>query len=364
MEQPRIRVIELFFLLVLVALTYMAFEIMRPFILTAFLAIVFTSILYPLYDRLRSVFGGRRLLASIVVVIGILLLVAVPVTIIAILVYSEAVSGYNALVARIPEISDQLAAISIEDTLGQIGFLQPYLGGLESVDFSSLVRDAFSAGSDFVLNATQRSFVSIGSAVVSFVFFLFLMLFFLMDGRRMIEAIYDVLPMPNRELAEIGDETRKTTIATLISTLIIGLIEGTYTVILFLVFGVPSAFLWGVIAMILSMIPLIGTNLVLIPAGVILILSGRIVAGILMIVLGLGGVAITQNVVKPKLLGNRAGLHPVLALLATLGGIAWIGLIGFLVGPLLISMLLVVWQQFAKRYESELATRGNNRGAE
>ena len=68
-----------------------------------------------------------------------------------------------------------------------------------------------------------------------------------------------------------------------------------------------------------------------------------------MILLGLGGVAITQNVVKPKLLGDRTGLNPALALLATIGGIAWLGLIGFLVGPLLASLFIVVWQQFGKR---------------
>ena len=64
-----------------------------------------------------------------------------------------------------------------------------------------------------------------------------------------------------------------------------------------------------------------------------------------MIALGMAGVAITQNLIKPKLLGNRSGLHPALALLATIGGIMWLGLIGFLVGPLLASLFIVVWQQ-------------------
>jgi predicted PurR-regulated permease PerM len=357
MQRPQIRVIELFFLLLLAALTYLAYNVLAPFLLTIFLAIIFTGVLYPMYDRLRRAMGGRRVLAGITMVVAVMLLVAVPVTVIALLVYSEAVSGYNQILARLPGIAERLSQVSLADTLGQIHVLEPYMDGIESVDFGRLVRNAFGAGSDFVLNATQRSFVSLGNAVFGFVMLLLLMLFFFMDGKEMLESVYDVLPMPNRELREIGDETRKTTIATLISTLIIGLMEGTYGAILFLVFGLPSAFLWGVIIMVLSMIPLIGTNLVLIPAAVILILGGRIGAGIAMIVLGFGGVAITQNVVKPKLLGDRSGLHPVLALLATLGGIAWLGLVGFLVGPLLISSLLVVWQQFAVRYERELSTR-------
>lgn len=357
MQKPRIRVIEVFFLLLLAVFTYMSYEVLRPFLLNIFLAIIFTAVLYPGYDRLRRRLGGRRLPAAFIIVIAVLVLVAVPVTVIALLVYSEAATGYNALVARLPGIADRLSEISLSETLGQIGFLQPYVEDVASLDFDQLLRNAVGAGSDFVLTATQRSFVSIGNAVFGFVMTLLLMLFFFIDGKRLLESIYDVLPMPNHELRQIGVEVRKTTIATLISTLMIGVMEGTYGAILFSIFGLPSAFLWGVIIMVLSMLPLIGTNLVLMPAAIILIISGRIGAGIGMIALGLGGVAITQNVIKPKLLGDRSGLHPVLALLATLGGIAWMGLVGFLVGPLLVTMFLVLWQQFAQRYEQELASR-------
>jgi predicted PurR-regulated permease PerM len=124
--------------------------------------------------------------------------------------------------------------------------------------------------------------------------------------------------------------------------------------VLFLVFGLPSPFLWGVITMVLSMIPLIGTNIVLIPTGLITLFSGRPAAGLIIIITGAVGVAITQNVVKPKLLGDRTGLHPALALLATIGGIAWLGLIGFLVGPVLAALFIVVWRQFARRYRTLL----------
>jgi predicted PurR-regulated permease PerM len=78
---------------------------------------------------------------------------------------------------------------------------------------------------------------------------------------------------------------------------------------------------------------------------------------LLLIGLGFGGVALTQNVVKPKLLGDRAGLHPGLVLLSTIGGIAWLGLIGFLVGPLLAALFIIVWEQFAKRYSQALSTK-------
>jgi predicted PurR-regulated permease PerM len=131
--------------------------------------------------------------------------------------------------------------------------------------------------------------------------------------------------------------------------------EGALATALFAVFRLPSPFLWGIIVMVLSMIPLIGTNLVLFPAGILTIVSGRPFAGLAILVAGTVGVFFTQNVVKPKLLGDRSGLNPALALLATVGGIAWLGIIGFLIGPVLASLFIVVWRQFALRYKTLLA---------
>ena len=357
MERPKIRIIEAFFLVILVGLSYGFYLVMQPFILNIFLAAIFTSVLFPASDRLTRRLGGRRAVASLLMVLFVFVVVAVPVSIIGILVYSEAISGYAELVSRVPDIAERLSRVSLLEWARDLPGIGEYVTELEPLQLSEALRDAVRTGSNFVLTATQRSFFSTAGALVNFILVLLLMFFFFQSGRQLLATVYNVVPMPNRDLRAIADETRRTTTATLISTLLIGLIEGSYGAILFLIFGLPSAFLWGIVIMVLSMIPLIGTNLVLVPAGIILIVSGRVIAGIVMIALGLGGVAVTQNVIKPKLLGDRSGLHPALALLSTIGGIAWLGLIGFLVGPLLASLFLVIWGQFASRYRHALVER-------
>lgn len=363
MDRPRIRILEVFFLLLLIALTYGFYRVMQPFILNVFLAAIFTSVLFPTFKRLSHRLGGRKgprpALASIVMVLLVFVVITVPVSIIGLLVYSEAVTGYAAVVNQVPQLTERLSQIELLEWARTLPVVGEYAREIEPLELSEMLRNAVRSVSSFVLSATQRSFVSASTALANFVLVLLLMFFFFQTGRKLLMAVYNVVPMPNRELQEIAQETRRTTAATLISTLLIGLIEGSYGAVLFLVFGLPSPFLWGIIIMILSIIPLIGTNLVLVPAGVILIVSGRLGAGILMILLGLGGVAVTQNVIKPKLLGDRSGLHPALALLATIGGIAWLGLIGFLVGPLVASLFLVVWQQFGFRYRHELDRRND-----
>ncbi len=356
-DQPRIRVIEIFFLLMLVALTLGFYMVMRPFVINIFLAAIFTSVLFPMFERLRKRVGGRSVLASALIVLAVLVGVAIPTFIVGTLVYTEAVAGYRSLVENLPAITERITGFTLLDELESVPFLSDYVQALEQVDFSDDVRTALSSLSGVLLSVTQRGLFTLGSTLVNFLLVLLLMFFFFSNGRRLSEYVYTIVPMPKAELAQIASETRRVTAATLISTIIIGLIEGTLGVVLFSVFGLPSPFLWGLIIVVVSMIPLIGTNLVLVPAGISLLLSGRAVAGILVIIAGIAGVATTQNVIKPKLLGDRSGLHPALALLATIGGIAWLGIIGFLVGPLLATLFIVIWQQFGHRYRDELATR-------
>jgi predicted PurR-regulated permease PerM len=335
-------------------LTYWFYRILEPFVLNIFLALVFTMVLFPLFERVADKLGGRRGLAAAIIVLLLFVIIAVPVSVIAILIYAEAVQGYGAVIERVPELVAILREITVADFLADIPFIGQYSDLLETGDLGEILRNVVSTTSNFILTATQRSFVSVSAALANFLLVLLVMFFMFYGGQQLTIGIYTVLPLSNREIREIAADARKTTAATLISTFLIGLIEGTYGAILFTIFGLPSPVIWGTVIMVLSMIPLIGTNLVLVPAGIILIVTGRVLAGITMIALGLGGVAITQNVVKPKLLGDRSGLNPALALLATIGGIAWLGLIGFLVGPLLASLFIVVWKQFGKRYRTEL----------
>jgi predicted PurR-regulated permease PerM len=237
------------------------------------------------------------------------------------------------------------------DRLGHIPVIGPTLNRFADADISDTLREILSTSGDYLMRVSQKSLGNISAAVLNFLIVLLLVFFFLVDGKKMVRRIYETVPVSNREIDQIVAETFSTTSATLISTIIIGILEGALATVLFVVFGLPSPFFWGVVTVVLSMIPLIGSNLIIIPAGLTVVLGGRPLAGLFIVLAGVVGVALTQNVVKPKLLGDRTGLHPALALLATLGGIAWLGLIGFLVGPVVASVFIVVWRQFARRYQ-------------
>ncbi len=345
-----IRVLELFFVVILVGVTWAFYRVMAPFILDIFLAVVLSNVFGRVFRRFNRWLGGRRIPSAIVTVIIAFVSISLPVSLIGILVYSEAVAGYSQLLAVLPSIDVPLSELGLYQWLRSVPLVGERIAEFSDLRPEQLIEQGLRAGTNFVFNITQRSFASVAQALVNFVVVLLLMFFFFLDGPRIVKSIYDVAPIENAELDEMVKKGLATTSATLISTVIIGFMEGAYGTVLFLSFGVPSPFLWGVVIVILSMLPIIGTNLIITPAGIALAVLGRPFAGIALVALGYGGVAITQNVVKPKLTGNRTGLHPALVLLATIGGIAWLGIIGFILGPVIASLFIVIWRQFATRY--------------
>jgi predicted PurR-regulated permease PerM len=345
--------LEAVFLLILLVFSAAFYRLMQPFILDVFIALVLANIFRRPYGRLLDVTGRPRL-ASAITILLVLLVIAVPVSIVTGLVSTEIATAVGNVRENWDSIRGSFSIPAIAESLRSVPFLGTIFEQLPDFNPEDAIRNIVSTSTDYLMRLSQRSIGNVTAAVFNFLIVLLLLFFFFVDGPRLVRRLYETIPVPNDEIDQIVAETFNTTSATLISTVIIGLMEGGLATVLFLVFGLPSPFLWGVITMVLSMIPLIGTNLILIPAGLITMLGGRPVAGLIIIVAGAVGVAITQNVIKPKLLGDRSGLNPALALLATIGGIAWLGLIGFLIGPVLAALFVVVWRQFALRYRGLL----------
>lgn len=351
--------LDVVFLGVLMVFSAAFLRIMQPFILNAFLAVVLANMFRRPFVAVAKR-SGRPRLAAVATILLVFLVVAVPVAIVTTLVSAELAGAVANVRQNWSSIQESVALPQLLERAAAVPVVGPLAEMLSPEELNAGLRDVLSTSGDYLLRISQQSLGNITAAIFNFLIILLLMFFLFLDGRRIVTRLYETVPIDNADLDQIAEETFNITSATVISTIIIGLMEGGLATILFLVFGLPSPFLWGVITMVLSMIPLIGTNLILIPAGLITLIAGRPFAGIAIIVAGAVGVAITQNAIKPKLLGDRSGLHPALALLSTIGGIAWLGLIGFLIGPVLAALFIVVWRQFAGRYRSLLESKNSS----
>lgn len=164
--------------------------------------------------------------------------------------------------------------------------------------------------------------------------------FFLLDGPKMIEGFKGLSPIDDdheQELvAEFGRVSRAVVVATLLSALVQGLLAG----IGFYFAGLESIFLLTVLSAVLAMVPFVGAAAVWIPCCFYLAFAdNNITAAIGLAIYGASVISMADNVIKPYILHGQSNLHPLLALLSVLGGVALLGPIGILIGPMVVAFL-------------------------
>jgi predicted PurR-regulated permease PerM len=172
------------------------------------------------------------------------------------------------------------------------------------------------------------------------IFVLLIALYYLFkDGHKLKKSVITLSP-----LQDVYDETifRKLELAinsVVRGNLFVGLVQGSLTAIGLTIFGVPNPILWGSITAIAALVPGFGTSLVLVPAVLFLFFTGASTPAMGLFVWWIIAVALVDNVLGPKLVGHGSQLHPFLILLSVLGGVSFFGPLGFLFGPLSLSLL-------------------------
>ena len=226
---------------------------------------------------------------------------------------------------------------------------------VEQYELEQRISDLLGNAASQILSLSQAALSSVAAGILRAVVVAFLVIYLLLEGEKLVDRLYQLLPLDRTQTDQLMRRAAQTLDATVLGTLFIGVLEGTFGGLLFVLFGLPSATLWGLIMVLVSVLPLLGINAVIVPAGVVVIIMGDVGRGVGLIVVGMTGAVVSQNLLRPKLVGDRSGLHPALVLVATLGGLAWLGLVGFVIGPMLATLAMIAWEQFASRHGEDAA---------
>lgn len=187
---------------------------------------------------------------------------------------------------------------------------------------------------------------------VLFLLMLYLLFFFLRDGEKIISLIVRVLPLGDEREHLLFTKFAEVSRATIKGTLVVGMVQGTLGGIIFAILGIQSAIFWAVIMTILSIIPAVGSALIWIPAAIYLMANGMLVKGIILIVFGAFVIGMVDNILRPMLVGRDTKMPDYLILLSTLGGLAMIGISGFVLGPIIAAFFLAIWVMFEQAYNT------------
>jgi len=325
---------------VVVLVGFIFYPYLNVFIVSLVLAVMFR----PMYAKLREMLGGRGVLAAIISTIIAFAVLLGPVAFIGTRIFTEAKTLYISL-ARGGDIFDSFGVRNLEANIRAIA---PHL----NVDLQTYIRQAIG----WIVQNAGATISTASNVVLGTFLSIIILYYFFKDGHRLRGMLLRLSPLPNHYDEEIITRLSQTVNSIIRGSLVVAIIQGILTGVGFAIFGVPNAVLWGSIAAVAALIPAVGTSLVAIPAIIFLFVSGSIPQAIGLLIWSGTAVGLIDNLLGPKLIGSKARIHPVLILISVLGGIQFFGPIGFLAGPLAVSLLLSlfhIYSEWMRQYNQE-----------
>ena len=337
---------ELYFLITLLSgIFILSFFIFKPFIFALILAIVFATVFDPIHKKALIITRERKGLAALLTTFFVLVVVVVPLIFLGIQVFQEATELYSFLIENSGEVDiSSNASLAIQNLTS----FSP--ARVNSLDVNLYLKQ----GLNWLLQHLGPLFSGFAKVIISIFIFLFALYYLFKDGHKLKKTVIALSP-----LQDIHDETIFNKIAIAINSVVrgnltIAVIQGILTAVGFTIFGVPNPFLWGSVAAISALVPSIGTALVLLPAILFLYFSGETFSALGLFLWGMMAVGLIDNFLGPKLVERGMRLHPFLILLSIFGGISFFGPLGFLLGPLVLSLLfalLEIYSAISKEHE-------------
>ncbi|WP_223847009.1 AI-2E family transporter [Hymenobacter montanus] len=186
---------------------------------------------------------------------------------------------------------------------------------------------------------------------------LFTMYYMFMQEDGFLRGLHRYLPFRNQTLEELGDSLKNNVNANVLGQVLVALVQALLTGVTLWIFGVPDALFWTVVAFFMAFLPVLGTPLVWGPAALYQFSQGANTQGIGILLVGFIVIINVDNLLRIVLAKRMGDIHPLVTLVGLVLGVEIFGIIGLVVGPLLVSYLLVLMQVF--RRENRLGRPGS-----
>jgi len=347
-EQERVRKIVL--VVLVSAITLLFLWMIREFLLALLLAALLAGLLYPSYRKVLARMPRRKNLAASIVVGLLIVLLVGPVSGLVALASAQAVALAK---AAEPVLRQGLSGGSLVPRViarfPRLAFLEQYREQL----LARLGELGNEAGKWVVGTFTTAASETLSFFVLAFVLF-YATFYFLVSGRGTLRKILYYSPLPQEDEDRIVGRFVSVARATLKGTLVVGVVQGALGGLGFWVAGLSGAIFWAVCMTALSVVPSVGTALVWVPAVGYLFAVDRTLAAVLLLLWCALGVGSVDNFLRPALVGKDTKMPDLLILLSTLGGILLFGMVGFVVGPLVASMFVTVWEIYGEAFRDVL----------
>ena len=316
--------------------------ILLPFFSAILWGVILALLLLPTYRRLLLKMRHRHNAAAAIVLLGVVLMGVLPFALLTTALASQASDIYRMVDAGEWKVADLVRSLfeRLPDWL--VSVLQQLGIGNGDVLMRRL-NTALAEGSQWV--ATQA--LSIGLNTFGFAsslgVALYLGYYFLRDGQQISHSFWRAVPLLPAQKEEFRSRFAAVVRATIKGGVSIALIQGALGGLAFWYLEVKGALLWAMVMALASLLPVIGTALVWLPVTLYLLLAGDGWKALQLAVFSVAVIGLTDNLLRPMLVGRNTQMPDYVVMITTLGGIAVFGLNGIVIGPLIAAMFFAAW---------------------
>ncbi|HII16999.1 TPA: AI-2E family transporter [Candidatus Woesearchaeota archaeon] len=337
------------------AVCVLAFFIAKPYIVAMLTGALIAFISYPLHAWLTPKVRFETVSALLIVFL-ILLLVAIPIILSLNAIRTEAYASYVFVRQKL------VIGGLFESECTTTGFICSLYNRLRDIltepEVLYYIDTASQRISTTIANKVSDIIFSIPAVVLRAFIAFFTMFYLLRDGKRIMAQLEELLPFKKSHRKRIIDNFKSITYAVFFGHLLIAAIQGALGALGFFLFGVPSPILWGIVMAFFALIPFLGTAIVWLPVALLMIFTAATTGNAVLLTKGVFFllycwliVSTIDNILRPKLIGERGKVHPILVLIGVLGGLHLFGFVGIFLGPI----ALAIFTTLVQIYEEEKA---------
>jgi predicted PurR-regulated permease PerM len=327
------RVSQLVFYGTVLLIGWLAYRIVQPFLVEIGWAVVLAICLDPVRVRLLPRLGPTR--TALLLTLAVLVLLVIPIVFVGTAVVAQGGPAVDYLQAQLQDQGG--AARWFHEGWEWARARAPFL----PTEQEAIAKVTASVGKVAEFLAGQAGGLLKGAAnfLFALVITLAVLFFVLRDGVAFQVALRRVLPFGTEQNERLLVITSDLVSASVTATLAIAALQGAIGGVVFALLGIPGSVLWGTMMGILALLPLVGATLVWLPAAVWLALSGSLVKGIVLALMGVLVLGNVDNVVRPLLLAGKSQMNTLVLIISLMGGVAAFGFIGIVLGPLVAAIL-------------------------
>lgn len=330
------KLIALGFILALVIFSIIT---IRPIILSIFAGLILAYIFYPTYKRILKVVREKNISATIIVLL-LLFILFIPMWFL------------FPIIAR--QIFD---AYVYSQNMDITGTFQNFLASQVSKDALVVISNFFSHSTNLIFTKLSNILLDLPNILLQLVVVLFVFFFGMRDGEKLKEYIKGVSPFSKQLEENLSTNFKSITNSVIYGHIVVGIIQGILTGIGLLIAGVPNMLMLTVIAIFASVLPILGSWLVWIPAVIYLFVSGHTGSAIFLLLYCAIIVSWIDNILRPYIISRRTNLSSGVVFVGMIGGLIAFGIMGLVLGPLLLAYLIVIADAFRDKKLTEFFSK-------